>query len=162
MIYVALLFFMLLICDLGFSYYNKYKIKKLSINIKEALETTGFPLIEVEHNGLQCYFLIDTGADLSHINSDFNDQLNLTILENTKSTSVGVEGTSREVNWAKFDFRFKKYPMELEVQNAPLPGFKVFYDYNLPVIGILGNDFVQKYGCVISYKDLIIYPSVKK
>lgn len=159
MIYVGIILFLLIVGDLALQYYNKWKTKKLSISIKEALEKTGFPLIEVEHNQLQCYFLIDTGANLSQINSDFNDQLSLTMLD-YKSTATGVEGVEKEMAWVKFDFKFKKYPMELEMQNAPIPGFKIFYEYQIPVVGILGNDFLQKYGCVISYKDLVIYPNL--
>ena len=163
MIYVALLFFILLICDRSFSYYRKYKVSRLSINIKKALETTGFPLILVENNDYIAYFLIDTGAGSNLINSRVINDFKYTPIEGEASI-VDVNGNNQEGKFVKFDFKYKdKHVMSDIFQVHEAVGLdRIFCNTDITVIGILGNPFLQKYGCVLDYSDLIIYPNPNK
>lgn len=163
MIYVAIIIFLLLVGDLALQYYNKWKIKSLSINIKETLEKVGYPLITVENNGYDAYFLIDTGANSNIINSRVIEDFSYTPIEGNVSM-MGVEGKNQKGELVKFDFKFKnKYNMTDIFQVTDIKGLDmIFSDTEFTVIGILGTPFLEKYGCIINFNDFIIYPNAKK
>jgi len=162
MIYVGIILFLLLVGDLTLQYYNKWKIKKLSINIKECLEKSGFPLIPITSNNKSMYFLADTGCDVSTLDSKYLDQLDVELLDE-KGKMFGIEGNAAEVGYCKFKFAYKEYPMTGKFQTQLLDSLNFFYEQaGIIVVGILGSDFFKRHGFIINYDDLIIYPSPKK
>ena len=161
MIYAAIIIFLLLVGDLTLQYYNKWKIKKLSINIKSILENTGFPLVKIINNNREGYMLIDTGANQSYINELYCNQLDINISQE-EGTTTGFEGVANKTKIGTFPFKFKNYDMKIKCQILTINGFDMFADYGLAVVGVLGSDFLKEYGFTINYDDLIIYPSAKK
>lgn len=163
MIYVGIILFLLIVGDLTLQYYNKWKKNKLSINIKETLEKVGYPLITIENNGYDAYFLIDTGANSNIINSRVIGDFSYTPVEETGSL-LGAEGTRQPGKFVKFDFKFKnKYNMTDTFLVTDIKGLDVmFNDTEFTVIGVLGIPFLERFGCIVDFNDLVIYPNYNK
>lgn len=163
MIYVGIILFLLLVGDLSLQYYNKWKKNKLSINIKETLEKVGYPLITIENNGYDAYFLIDTGANSNIINSRVIEDFSYSPIKGNVSM-IGVEGNNQKGRLVKFNFKFKgKYNMADVFQVTDLKGLDtIFNGTEFTVVGILGTPFLERFGCIVDFNDLVIYPNYNK
>ncbi|MEM7299114.1 MAG: retropepsin-like aspartic protease [Bacteroidota bacterium] len=114
------------------------------------------PIIQAEINGKKGYFLVDTGADISVINSSLLKKYDLEerkIYGNSR-TAVGFNGGRANVMKVKnanvligqfFDHK-DFYSINLDGVSKSIQA-----KTNLTIVGIIGADLLMKYNCIIDY-----------
>lgn len=142
---------------------------RAEISIRESIYYTGMPLLPIElESGDRVNFILDSASNVSHINED---DLNLFVHNNTENSQniMGIEGNSQSVDKATIVFSYKNNVFDIEACKSNLSKtFKHFsqeikkmYDTDVRVVGLLGNDFLTKYGYVLDFNDLIVYKRKK-
>lgn len=132
------------------------RIEGMSLSIKETVDLFGSPIITFHKKDKKLNFLLDTGCSHSILDKSTYIELGGKIPENINPnynihtgngviSSIGV--TSLELQYRKFSFvgKFTVTDVRESFSNA----------YNDFVVhGVLGNDFLEKYGYIIDYSDL--------
>ncbi len=114
------------------------------------------PIVQAEINGKKGYFLVDTGADISIINSADLKKYKLiqSKIYGNQKRAIGFNGDLETV--------MKVKNVEVEFENQF--NHKTFYSMDIGLIvrtieaktglkisGILGSDWLMKYNCIIDY-----------
>ena len=142
---------------------------RAEISIRESIYYTKMPLFPIElENGERVNFILDSASNVSHINEDDLDLFVHNETENSQSV-MGIEGNCQDVDKAKIVFSYKNNVFDIEACKSNLSKtFKHFsqeikkmYDTDVKVVGLLGNDFLTKYGYVLDFNDLIVYKKKK-
>lgn len=140
---------------------NLWLSKKVGFSLKETMTDIGIPIVTLKNGGKEFNFILDTGSDISHIDSNIKDSLsNIEEVEGdnlTVTTANGsVEGNN---NWIRVPLNYKKQSfiedfMPLDLHDS----FEVLReDTGIQLHGILGNTFLRKYRYVLDYVDLVAY-----
>ena len=114
------------------------------------------PIVQAEINGKKGYFLVDTGADISIINS--------TDLKKYKLIQSKTYGSNKRAIGFNGDQETVMRVKNVDVQFNNQFNHKTFYSMNIGLIvrtieaktglkisGILGSDWLMKYHCIIDY-----------
>lgn len=124
---------------------------------KEAMENEGMPLITFNQGRKKLTFLIDTGSNLSFIDPSILKGLKI---EESNSEDINIitgGGNKSSSKNVKIKFNYNKFNVEETfVINEMKENFDAAFS-NYKVRGILGSNFLQKYGYIIDYKNLNIY-----
>lgn len=108
-----------------------------------------------EHTGLM---ILDSGSDLNYLTKEFADCVGLNCSKGSESTDVlTVTGNTIKVSYVQFNFAlggalFHDIFYTYERQLALIDG-------DTPIIGLLGNKFLQKYNLAIDFSDFTLYTS---
>ncbi len=127
------------------------------------------PIIQAEINGKKGYFLIDTGSDISVINSSDLKKYNLEAskIYGDHRRAIGFNGETTAVMKVKnADVVFGEQYEHKEFYCLNMVDLvkTVEAKTNLKISGILGADLLTKYNCVIDYnqRQLILVDSRTK
>ena len=135
-------------------YNNKHII---NMPFKEAMKDAGMPLITFNQGKKKLTFLVDTGSNLSFIDPSILKGLKV---EESNSENIDIitgGGNKSSSKNVKIKFSYNKFNIEETfVINEMKENFDAAFP-NYKVRGILGSDFLQKYGYIIDYKNLNIY-----
>lgn len=128
------------------------------ISFKESMDLTELPVATFNCNRKKLNFLLDTGSNLSYINSSILSLLDHEIIDR-KSSVVGFEGNEVSTGSCKITVTYKRKKFEEEFSMADLDAaFKVIkQESGVQLHGILGSRFFEKYKYVIDFKNLIAY-----
>lgn len=128
------------------------------ISFKESMDLTELPVVTFNCNRKKLNFLLDTGSNLSYINSSILSLLDHEIIDR-KSSVVGFEGNEVSTGSCKITVTYKRKKFEEEFSMADLDAaFKVIkQESGVQLHGILGSRFFEKYKYVIDFKNLIAY-----
>ena len=135
----------------------------MRINLNYGLIKTGLPLIVIQIAECNLCFIVDTGANLSFIDSKVVDFIKDSILLSDKEIIVsGIDGNQIESNKeAKVTFKVNDYTFTHTFISKPLiESLKtVELESGIQIHGIIGNDFLIKYKWVIDFEKLEVYSS---
>lgn len=140
---------------------NLWRSKKLGLPFKDTLTNVGIPIVTLENGEKEFNFILDTGSDISHIDS--NIKTSLSDIEEVEGDNLTVTTASGSVegnnNWVRVPLNYKKqYFIEdfmlLDLHDV----FKTIKeDTGIQLHGILGSTFLRKYGYILDYDDLVAY-----
>lgn len=140
---------------------NLWLSKKVGFSLKETMTDIGVPIVTLKNGEKEFNFILDTGSDISHIDSNIKDSLsNTEEVEGdnlTVTTANGsVEGNN---NWIRVPLNYKKQSFVEDFMLLDLhDSFEVLReDTGIQLHGILGGTFLRKYRYVLDYVDLIAY-----
>ena len=114
------------------------------------------PIIEIELNSKKRRFILDTGSNLNLIKKEFleNSEINI------NSADIKVDNDIITLSGVKSSNKIIEIQTTIEERNKTLD-FSIVEGLNFPFksnpIGILGNDFIEKFNIVIDYKNKCIY-----
>lgn len=119
-------------------------------------DKTDIPYITLEIQGMSCNFLVDTGCGVSIIlksvlsQIEYAESARKVQLEALTSDSLhaGMVTIPISVNGKQIEEDFVIYDKE------DIANFQAHY--NITIHGILGNEFLDKTGCQIDYKNHIV------
>lgn len=161
MIYICLILsaaLIIIIEELIRRYCKKYK---RAISFRDALDLTGLPVITFHQNKERFNLLLDTGATNSVINENFLSNIKHDVVEGVESMVYGIEGNVQMVKFAHIEFfRDIKYSGDFQIVDMSAAFDAVKAETGVTIVGILGNDFFQKYKYVLDYNTMIAYPKV--
>lgn len=143
--------------------------ERAEISIRESIYYTKMPLLPIElENNQRVNFILDSASNVSHINES---DLALFDYEHTQETQsiMGIEGNLQDVDKVLLKFSYKSNNFEAEACKSDLSKtfnnfsaeIKRLYGTDIKVVGLLGNDFLTKYGYVLDFNDLIVYKKKK-
>ena len=132
------------------------KRKMVNISFKEALDLIELPVVTFVNNGKKLNFLLDTGSNLSHINSKLIEDLDCTPI-NKNMDIVGFEGTSHTVDFIEMivSYKNKDFKEEFTVCDLEQSFAIIKEESGIQLHGILGSLFFQKYKYVLDFNTLI-------
>ena len=120
------------------------------------------PIIELYINGIPLYFVVDSGATYSTLNKSELEHLEYEDLNENAGYSYGIDGNVIPVSSATLNLHYGKHCFKQSLQLANLSGAftNMEMEYGVKIVGLLGDDFLLKYGTTIDFNKLII--SMKK
>ena len=130
---------------------NKNKVN-INIDISESLKKASLPVISLIIEGKKHNFMIDTGSDACFI-----DENAITLKKVIGHTTFhGADGVEKKAMVVSIDCEYNN--ICFNNVNFILSDFKSAYESihnesGIMLSGIIGNNFMQKYKCVLDYKD---------
>ena len=138
-------------------YRNKQK-EKTKISFKEGLDLTELPIVTFNQGGTKLHFLLDTGSNISYIDSSVLPNIKATDL-NECSNTFGVEGTGIETHHYNIEIGYKDQTFVEEFGAVDFSGAfgAIEKSSGIKLHGIIGNRFFEKYKYVLDFRELIAY-----
>lgn len=135
--------------------------RRTGISFKESIDLTELPVITLHNGGQKLNFLLDTGSNISHLNSKAEellkryDEVHKAGFDIATATGV-TEGSNK---WVSVPLQYKKQSfiedfMLLDLQEA---FDSIKKENGVQLHGILGNSFFTKYKYVLDFEDLVAY-----
>ena len=128
------------------------------ISFKEAMDLVELPVVTFYNGDTKLNFLLDTGSNVSYINSSI---IPLLVHEKTdkEMDTIGIEGNKVSNQFCKMSVTYKNQVFEEEFSIANLDeAFGVVkQESGVQIHGILGSKFFERYKYVIDFKELIAY-----
>ena len=141
--------------------FNLWRSKKLGRPFKDTVTNGGIPIVTLKNGEKEFNFILDTGSDISHIDS--NIKTSLSDIEEVEGDNLTITTANGSVesnnNWVKVPLNYKKQNfiedfMLLDLHDV----FETLKeDTEIQLHGILGSTFLRKYGYVLDYDDLVAY-----
>ena len=128
------------------------------ISFKEAMDLVELPVVTFYNGDTKLNFLLDTGSNVSYINSSI---IPLLVHEKTdkEMNTIGIEGNKVSNQFCKMSVTYKNQVFEEEFSIADLDeAFGVVkQESGVQIHGILGSKFFERYKYVIDFKELMAY-----
>ena len=128
------------------------------ISFKEAMDLVELPVVTFYNGDTKLNFLLDTGSNVSYINSSI---IPLLVHEKTdkEMNTIGIEGNKVSNQFCKMSVTYKNQVFEEEFSIADLDeafgGVK--QESGVQIHGILGSKFFERYKYVRDFKELTAY-----
>lgn len=128
------------------------------ISFKEAMDLVELPVVTFYNGDKKLNFLLDTGSNVSYINSSI-----IPLLDHEKTdkemNTIGIEGNKVSNQFCKMSVTYKNQVFEEEFSIADLnEAFSVVkQESGVQIHGILGSKFFERYKYVLDFKELIAY-----
>lgn len=116
------------------------------------------PIIELYINGVPLYFVVDSGAVYSTLNKSELEHLEYEDLKENNGGTYGIDGNVIPVSSATLNLHYGKHCFKQSFQLVDLSGAftNMEMEYGVKIVGLLGDDFLLKYGTTIDFNKLII------
>lgn len=128
------------------------------ISFKEAMDLVELPVVTFYNCDTKLNFLLDTGSNVSYINSSI---IPLLVHEKTdkEMNTIGIEGNKVSNQFCKMSVTYKNQVFEEEFSIADLDeAFGVVkQESGVQIHGILGSKFFERYKYVLDFKELTAY-----
>ena len=128
------------------------------ISFKEAMDLVELPVVTFYNGDTKLNFLLDTGSNVSYINSSI---IPLLVHEKTdkEMNTIGIEGNKVSNQFCKMSVTYKNQVFEEEFSIADLDeAFSIVkQESGVQIHGILGSKFFERYKYVLDFKELIAY-----
>ena len=149
----------LLIAALVNAYEDIKRRNKLKMSFKEALDLVELPIVTFLNKEIKLNFLLDTGSSQSIINESMLPSLDTKKSEDSMII-VGVEGNkvSSDLCTMKVGYKDQEFEHNFAIKDLDEAFGIVKQESGVQIHGILGSDFLQKYGYILDFKELIAYP----
>ena len=128
------------------------------ISFKEAMDLTELPVVTFYNGDKKLNFLLDTGSNVSHINSSIIHLLDHT-KTNQKTDTIGMEGNKVSSDICKMTIYYRNQKFEEDFIISDLnDAFDVIkQEDGVQIHGILGSKFFEKYKYILDFKELTAY-----
>lgn len=128
------------------------------ISFKEAMDLTELPVVTFYNGDKKLNFLLDTGSNVSHINSSIINLLDHT-KTNQKTDTIGMEGNKVSNDICKMTIYYKNQKFEEDFIISDLnDAFDIIkQEDGVQIHGILGSKFFEKYKYILDFKELTAY-----
>lgn len=134
------------------------KKTKSKMSFRESMNLTELPIVTFYNGSNKLNFLLDTGANMSAINSKDLQDLEYTKL-NEKGTIHGMEGHLIETEYVSIDFTYndKLYASVFQVVDLQEAFDRIKQESGVTIHGILGSKFFEEYKYILNFKSYTAY-----
>ena len=128
------------------------------ISFKEAMDLVELPVVTFYNGDTKLNFLLDTGSNVSYINSSIIPLLVHEKIDKEMDT-IGIEGNKVSNQFCKMSVTYKNQILKEEFSIADLDeAFGVVkQESGVQIHGILGSKFFEKYKYILDFKELTAY-----
>lgn len=118
----------------------------------KSFELAKVPIVFFKQSNISIGFLLDTGGDFSYIDKSILEKLE--IEKKNKSITNIVTGNGKMASQGtaliKFNYHENTYVEEFTVGDFK-SAFEASFGKGTTVCGVLGSNFLEKYGCILDY-----------
>lgn len=134
------------------------KKKNSKISFKEAMDLVELPVVTFYNGDKKLNFLLDTGSNVSYINSSVVPALDHQEIDKEMDI-IGIEGNKVGSKFCKMTVVYKSQRFEEEFSITDLDeAFAVVkQESGVQIHGILGSKFFERYKYILDFKELIAY-----
>lgn len=124
----------------------------VQVSFKESLDLCDLPVITFYNNGKKINFLLDTGANLSVIDSNILDQFDYKEYD-VMGVVYGIEGNIQNIKYVTMDILYKNmnFNEQFQVMDMGAAFGNVKSESGVTLHGILGNNFFKKYKYILDF-----------
>lgn len=128
------------------------------ISFRESMDLTELPVVTFCNGDKKLNFLLDTGSNVSHINSSVIHLLDHTKTDQ-KTDTIGMEGNKVSNDICKMTVYYRNQRFEEDFIISDLnDAFDIIkQEDGVQIHGILGSKFFEKYRYVLDFSELIAY-----
>lgn len=128
------------------------------ISFRESMDLTELPVVTFYNGDKKLNFLLDTGSNVSHINSSVIHFLDHTKTDQ-KTDTIGMEGNKVSNDICKMTVYYRNQRFEEDFIISDLnDAFDIIkQEDGVQIHGILGSKFFEKYRYVLDFSELIAY-----
>ena len=160
--FLLFFFIIFILIAFGYGYYQLDKTYrsnyKVAIPFKESLDLTGLPVVTFDNKGVKLHLLIDTGSDMSIVDSKAMEECIIKEVKGSNTQLVTGGGALDSNALAVIPISYKELDFEGEFLICDMEEqFKNAFGGKIHVHGLLGSDFFRKYKYKIDYSDLAVY-----
>jgi predicted aspartyl protease len=116
-------------------------------------------MLKCQLNGKPAYFLIDTGASFTILNSKSAKSYGFDVLERRSQQTTGFGGSESNVKiaiGAELDFEGKGVSMGFLAQDLTKMIRLIQSSTKLRIVGIIGTDLLKRYGCRVDFGNKLL------
>ncbi len=134
--------------------------KRVNMSFKEAMDLVELPVVTFYNGDKKLNFLLDTGSNISQINSSILPLLDYKEIEGKDMNVVGIEG-NKAVNTGfcemTITYKGQEFIGDFCIHDLDDAFAIVKEESGVQIHGILGSLFFQKYKYVFDFASLIAY-----
>ena len=133
--------------------------KRISISFKEAMDLVELPVVTFYNGDKKLNFLLDTGSNISQINSSILPLLDHKKIEEKNMDVTGIEGNKVNTEFCEMAITYKgqEFVGDFCIHDLDDAFAIVKEESGVQIHGILGSLFFQKYKYVFDFASLIAY-----
>ena len=130
-----------------------------AMSFKQGLDLTGLPIITLYQGNTPLNFILDTGSDVSVIDSNALPQIEHEVLKDLKGTIYGMDGKKHDVNVCSITLNYKDkfFKHNYLTKDLKVAFSNVKQDHGVTLHGMLGSKFFNEYRYVLDFAELIAY-----
>ena len=133
--------------------------KRVNMSFKEAMDLVELPVVTFYNGDKKLNFLLDTGSNISQINSSVLPLLDHKKVEEKDMDVTGIEGNKVNTEFCEMTITYKgqEFVGEFCIHDLNDAFAIVKEESGVQIHGILGSLFFQKYKYVFDFASLIAY-----
>lgn len=133
--------------------------KRVNMSFKEAMDLVELPVVTFLNGDKKLNFLLDTGSNISQINSSILPLLDHKKIEAKDMDVTGIEGNKVNTEFCEMTITYKgqEFVGDFCIHNLDDAFAIVKEESGVQIHGILGSLFFQKYKYVFDFASLIAY-----
>lgn len=133
--------------------------KRVNMSFKEAMDLVELPVVTFYNGDKKLNFLLDTGSNISQINSSILPLLDHKKVEEKDMDVIGIEGNKVNTEFCEMTITYKgqEFVGEFCIHDLDDAFAIVKEESGVQIHGILGSLFFQKYKYVFDFASLIAY-----
>jgi hypothetical protein len=149
---ITTLLLCIVVLSLGATMYRRHKY---AIDFSTSFNEYDLPVILLRHKGIIYKFLIDTGASLSSVHSGFADKFD----GRRRKANLRLFGLGDAEVDTMLSTTLQYADKTFRVNMAINPMLDSSFERvgNSPIHGLLGSDFLNKYGIIVDFKTKKLY-----
>lgn len=134
------------------------KKNESKISFRESIDLTELPVVTFYNGDKKLNFLLDTGSNVSHINSSVIHLLDHTKTDQ-KTDTIGMEGNkvSNDICKMTVYYRNQRFEEDFIISDLNNAFDIIKQEDGVQIHGILGSKFFEKYRYVLDFSELIAY-----
>lgn len=133
--------------------------KRVNMSFKEAMDLVELPIVTFYSGDKKLNFLLDTGSNISQINSSILPSIDYKRVEEKNMEVIGIEGNKRDTEFCELTLIYKdqKYVNNFCIHDLDNAFTIIKEESGVQIHGILGSLFFQKYKYVFDFDSLIAF-----
>lgn len=133
--------------------------KKVPMSFKEAMDLVELPVVTFLNGNKKLNFLLDTGSNISQINSSILPFLEHKKIKEKNMDVTGIEGNKTNTEFCEMTITYKGqiFIGEFCIHNLDDAFAIIKEETGVQIHGILGSLFFQKYKYIFDFESLIAY-----
>jgi hypothetical protein len=159
--FVALIIIAFAIAITAYVVSSKNVPSKNKISFREAMDLAELPVITFYQGKKKFNFMLDSGSNLSHINSKIADEIDGV----KQKSSIEVMGlgakTSHTAILSTFTHNGMVFDVTLQVTDFTDTFAQIKKETGVNIHGILGNEFFRNYKYILDFAELVAYSKKK-
>lgn len=122
-------------------------------------EDIAAPVVQVDVGGKELNLLVDTGGDLTFIDSTHKDEIKYTDTYVDIGGVIGVTSDSvcRHINKSCITINGHKYPCFFVFNDIKSSFDELYNNFGVRIHGMIGSIFLKEYGFVLDFDKLAMY-----